>query len=182
MTARAQARQYANALFDVAQRTGRADQVRREIVEVAALFAAHPDLTRALGSPLVPVPRKTAVVQALVDQSTGLSAEVARLLLLLADRDRLLLVDQIAAAVLERSMGAAQAARADITTTVALDETVSASLARALGQAVGRPVTVTARVDPGIIGGVVARVGSMVYDGSVPRQLERIRTRLLARA
>jgi F-type H+-transporting ATPase subunit delta len=51
-------------------------------------------------------------------------------------------------------------------------------LARALGQATGRRVDVTGRVDESIIGGVIAKVGSTIYDGSVSRQLERMRQRL----
>ena len=57
-----------------------------------------------------------------------------------------------------------------------------ARLADALGKVTGRTVTVNARVDPAIVGGVVARVGSLVFDGSVVRQIERLRERLLADA
>jgi F-type H+-transporting ATPase subunit delta len=57
-----------------------------------------------------------------------------------------------------------------------------AALAAALGRATGSAVTITERVDPGILGGVVARVGSLVFDGSVTHQLEKMRQKLLAEA
>jgi len=57
-----------------------------------------------------------------------------------------------------------------------------AALVQALGRATGSDVTMSEQVDPAIIGGVVARVGSVVFDGSVTRQLERLRDRLRAEA
>ena len=51
-------------------------------------------------------------------------------------------------------------------------------MARRLGEATGKQVSIDARVDPSIIGGVVAKIGSTVYDGSVARQLERLREQL----
>jgi F-type H+-transporting ATPase subunit delta len=53
---------------------------------------------------------------------------------------------------------------------------------RALGQASGKQVLVSTRVDPAIIGGAVARIGSTVYDGSVTTQLARMRQKLVENA
>jgi F-type H+-transporting ATPase subunit delta len=53
-----------------------------------------------------------------------------------------------------------------------------AAIVAALGRATGAEVTMTERVDPGLVGGLVARVGSLVFDGSVTRQLERMRQTL----
>jgi len=81
-----------------------------------------------------------------------------------------------------RVMDVGQAVTADVVTAVPLSEQGQSQLAVALGKVTGRTVTVNARVDPAIVGGVVARVGSLVFDGSVVRQLERLRERLLADA
>ena len=65
-------------------------------------------------------------------------------------------------------------------TAVPLADDSRAALAAALGRAAGAHVTMTERVDPSIIGGVVAKVGSVVFDGSVTTQLARMRQKLVA--
>jgi F-type H+-transporting ATPase subunit delta len=79
-------------------------------------------------------------------------------------------------------MEAAGVVMAELVTAAPLGDDREAALAHALGQATGHRVDVTGRVDESIIGGVVAKVGSVVYDGSVSRQLERMRQRLSAEA
>ena len=79
-------------------------------------------------------------------------------------------------------MSADQAVAADVATAVPLARDRATALEGALSRATGQRVTITTRVDPSLIGGVVARVGSMVFDGSVRRQLARMREKLLAEA
>ena len=109
-------------------------------------------------------------------------AEVRRLLLFLADRDRLRLLAAIRDAFEARVMDAAKVVSADVVTAVPLPAHDEAALAAALGKVTGRQVTIQPRVDPSIVGGVVARVGSLVIDGSVVRQMARLRERLLGEA
>jgi len=68
--------------------------------------------------------------------------------------------------------------RAEVTTAEPLAPERLAELERRLAAATGRRVTMTARVDPSLIGGTITRVGSVVYDSSIPTQLEKIRERL----
>ena len=179
MSARALARQYANALFDVAQQTGRVQPVQQALSGFSALVASHSDLPRIFASPAVPPSQKRALVQGLVASAGNVPDEAGRLLMLLADRDRLTLVDEVAAAYHDRVMDADQVVRAEITSAVALDEGARSKLERALSQALGRRVTMTERVEPAIVGGLVAKVGSVVFDGSVTRQIDRLREKLL---
>jgi F-type H+-transporting ATPase subunit delta len=67
---------------------------------------------------------------------------------------------------------------AEVVTAMPLDATARDAIASALGRATGAQVTLTERVDPEIVGGLVARVGSLVFDGSLTRQVERLRERL----
>jgi len=182
MTPNAAARQYANALFHVAAKNGTVEQVARELVEFAGVVNAHADLKKVLLTPTVTMAKKRAVVSAIVDAAGTVSTETRRVLELLADRDRLVALDDLVQAFTERSMDANRVVTADVTTAAPLDAAPKAALVAALGKAVGRTVTVTERVDPAIIGGVVARVGSLVFDGSVVRQLERMRAKLVADA
>ena len=180
MTARAVARQYALALFDVAQKGGRTDRIGREIAEFASLVQSHEELTKVFGNAAIPVAPKRAIVDQLVRSLPELSPEVSRLLALLADRDRLMHLDAIAAVFKEKAMEANRVVRAELVTAAPVDEQARGQIAAALGRALERDVTMTERVDTGILGGFVARVGSVVFDGSVARHLERIREKLLA--
>jgi F-type H+-transporting ATPase subunit delta len=180
MTTRVVARQYAHALFDVAQRSGQLDRVGRALADFGQIVVSHADLAKVFASAAVPIQQKKAVVQAVLQALGGVSVELERLLLLLADRDRLMLVGEIGAVFSERAMNADRVVRAEITSAVALDGNAQAALGRALGTAMGRQVTITERVDPALVGGLVAKVGSVVFDGSIARQIERLREKLLA--
>jgi F-type H+-transporting ATPase subunit delta len=182
MTARVVARQYAQALFDVARRSGQVDRVDREMRAFQALVSSHAELSRVLTNPAVPAPQKRAVVQGLVSAADDISVEVQRALLLLAERDRLMLIDDIIAAFAERVLEADRVVRAELTTAVDLDDRSKQQLVGALSKAVGSELTVTERVDPAIIGGIVAKVGSVVFDASITRQVERLREKLLTEA
>ena len=182
MSAESVARQYANATFDVARRQDRLDAVGRDLSAVAALVAAHPELSHIFATPIIPAKRKRALVDALVAAAGEMTVEVKRLLQMLADRDRLMIIGEIAEAYADRRMTADRAITAEIRTAAPLDEPQKATLSRALSAATGRRVAVTNEVDPAVIGGLVARVGGLVFDGSVARQIQRMRQKLLAEA
>ncbi len=178
MTSRAAAARYARALFDVAVREADPERAGTELAAFAAMVSAHEPLERALVTPSVPPARKRAVVEALLAQSGITTAVVPKLLLMLADRDRLVLLPDVAEAYRERLMQHQGVVRAEVTTAVPLPGERRAALEQGLARATGRTVVLTATVNPAIIGGAVTRVGSTVYDGSVARQLERLKEQL----
>ena len=182
MSTESVARQYAQATFDVARRHDRVDAVNRDLVAIAALVAAHADLRDVFARPTITPRQKRALVDALIAVAGEMTVEVRRLLQLLADRDRLMLISQIASAYSDRRMAADRAVVAEVRTAGPLDETQKETLAKALGAATGRTVTVQHMVDPDVIGGIVARVGGVVFDSSVATQVKRMRQRLLADA
>ena len=179
MTSRAIARQYALALFDVAQKGRQTDRIGREIGEFAALVRSHEELSGVLSNGAIPTAPKRAIVDELVRAQPELSPEVGRLLQFLADRDRLMHLDGIAAAFKDKAMDSDRVVRAELSTATPVDEQARGQIQAALGKALDRQVTMTERVDPSIVGGFVARVGSVVFDGSIARHLERIREKLL---
>ena len=181
MTANTAARRYAGALFDVVNAAGSLDRARTGLAAVATLIAGHDELRRVLESPAVPQQKKRALLDALLTRLADVGVEVTRLVIMLADRDRLALVAAIAKAFDQRVMEAERVVEARITTAVPIDAARQSALARALGAATGREasqVRIDARVDPAILGGVVAQVGSVIYDGSVAGQIVRLKTRL----
>lgn len=179
MTRRAAAIRYARALFDVVVKEKRGDpaRVEQELAAFADLVRDHEALARVIGNPAVPTPRKRAIVQAIVERAK-LSAPVSKLLVLLAERDRLAILPDLVEAYRSRLLDHQRVVRAEVTTAVPLPDDRRAALERGLAQATGRTVMLNARVDPTIIGGAVTRVGSVVYDGSVAGQLERLREKL----
>ena len=182
MTSRGAATRYARALFDVANKESDIQQVGRELAGFARLVAGNEMLSRTLANPAIPVQRKRGVVEQLLARAGQLSPVVSKLLLLLADRDRLALLPELASAYDARLMENAQVVRAQVTTAIELPAERAAALQQGLARATGRQVQVETRVDPSIIGGAVARIGSTVYDGSVTTQLQKVRERLSAAA
>jgi F-type H+-transporting ATPase subunit delta len=178
MTPRAAAVRYARALFDVAQKE-RLDlaQLDRELSGFASLMASHEPLARTFSNPAVPTPRKRAIVEQLLERNP-LSPPVARLLTLLAERDRLTVLDDLTRAFRERVMDSQQIVRAEVTTAIPLPPDRVTAMQQGLARATGRQVQLETRVDPAIIGGAVARIGSTVYDGSVVTQLQRLKETL----
>ena len=179
MTSRTAAKRYARAIFDVAI-TERLDleSIGRDLSSFAELVAGHEPLQRAVMNPAIPASRKRAVVEQLL-QHGPVSQVVSRALLLLADRDRLVLLPDLVDAYRTRLMDHQQVVRAEVTTAVPLPPDRVTALQEGLAQATGRRVLLDARVDPSIVGGAVARIGSTVYDGSVTMQLEKMKQRLI---
>jgi F-type H+-transporting ATPase subunit delta len=178
MTSRTAATRYARALFDVALKE-HADLalVEEQLAGFAALLHEHPALGRVLVNPAVPAPRKRAAVGEIAER-IRLSPIVAKLVLLLAERDRLVLLPELVTAFRHRLLEHQNVVRAEVTTAQPLDDERAQAIERSLAQATGRTVTLTTRVDPSLVGGLVARVGSTVYDASIVTQLQKLKQRL----
>ena len=183
MTSRGTATRYARALFDVARKeSAEVQQIGRDLSEFARIVAGNEMLSRILSNPAIPVQRKRAVMEQLLARAGQLSPILSKLLLMLADRDRLALLPELAAAYEARLMEHAQIVRVQVTTAIELPPDRAAALQDGLVRATGRQVQLETQVDPSIIGGAVARIGSTVYDGSVTTQLQKVRERLAAGA
>jgi len=91
----------------------------------------------------------------------------------------LMLLPEIARAYDDRLMDHLNVIRGEVTTAFALAPEKVRALEQGLQQATGRKVVLESRVDPSIIGGVVTRLGSTVYDGSLTTQLQKIKQSLI---
>jgi F-type H+-transporting ATPase subunit delta len=178
VTNKTAAARYARALLDVAiKEKADLDAIERDLTAFADLFTAHPALAKVMLNPAVPVPRKRAAMAELVRRMT-MPPILAKLMTLLADRDRLVLLPDLLTSYRDRLMDYQKVVRADVTTAAPIDAARVDALRRGLAAVTGRTVTVSTKLDPSIIGGIVARVGSTVYDASVTRQLARMKERL----
>lgn len=171
------AARYARALFDVALKESDPARIERDIASFAELLSSNGELHSALTNPAVPVSAKRKIVDAL---GTRLQAQAPahKLLLLLADRDRLALVPDLLAVYRERLMEHQQVVRAEVTTAAPLSPDRVADMQQQLAAITGRTVDMKTSVDPAIIGGVVTRIGSIVYDGSIATQLTKLKEKL----
>ena len=179
MTNRTAANRYGRALLEVAvKEKANLDEIERELASFLDLFKQHRELEQVLLNPAVPAPRKSSAVAELTARAKT-SSVLAKLLVLLAARDRLVLLPELLEAYRQRLLDHRKVVRAEVTTATPLTADRAQAVQRSLAHLTGRTVTLQAKVDPSIIGGVVARIGSTVYDGSVTRQLEKMKARLV---
>ncbi|MGH9312106.1 MAG: F0F1 ATP synthase subunit delta [Vicinamibacterales bacterium] len=177
MTSRAAAARYARALFDVIVSKRDPAGAHPELTAFAELVGGHDALARVAANPALPASRKRAIVRAIIERTTP-SDEVGKLLLLLAERDRLTILPEVVEAYRSRLLEHQRIVRAEVTTAVPIGETQRTALEKSLAQATGRTLMLAIKVDPAIIGGAVTKVGSVVYDGSIARQLEKLKEQL----
>jgi F-type H+-transporting ATPase subunit delta len=178
MSGRASAARYARALLDVAIRDADPAQVGRDLVAFSDLVDGNEPLREVLLNPVVPVAAKQRVVGELIAR-LALKAPLSKLLMMLAERDRFAILPDLTEIYSERLQDYQGVLRADVTTAVELPPERLEQLRQRLATATGRQVTMSTRVDPALIGGIVTKIGSTVYDGSVATRLEKMRARLL---
>ena len=179
MTNKTAATRYARALLDVSiKEKGDLERIEQDLAAFVDLFTKHPTLEKVLLNPAIPVPRKQAAAAELTAR-LGTSPVLAKLIALLAERDRLVLLPELLASYRERLLDHQKVVRAIVTTAIPLGADRAQAIERGLAQLTGRTVTLATKVDPSIIGGVVARIGSTVYDGSVTTQLQKMKQRLV---
>lgn len=180
--ARAAAARYARALADIATAPGaEADPrgVAEELSAFEAALASSADLRNILLSPAVAPARKRAVVGR-IGASLALSRLVRNFLFVVIDHRRIEMLGQIRAAyeaALDERLGVA---RADITSAAGLTEAERQAIAAQLGRLSGRRIRPEFAVDAALIGGVSAKIGSTIYDGSVRGRLQALRRKMTA--
>ena len=178
MNERSDALRYARELFDVTFRHGQAPAVADELETIVAAARDYQDHVRPLFHPLVPKASKLATIRAFTGKA-GISKPTSVLLEALVQFHALHLLGVIATGFRERLNSKQGVVRAKVTTATALPGDKAAALAARLSELTGRQVTLQTHVDPAIIGGVVTQIDSTVYDGSVTRQLARMRQKLV---
>jgi len=182
MTLSAVASRYANALADVVTAPTAAispQQAAAELRAFEAALAGSEELREALATPAVPGSRKKAVVGRIAD-ALAISRVPRNFLFVLVDHRRigsLSAIIQHFDDVIDERLGFA---RAHVTSAGPLDDGQRAALNGQLERLTGKKIRMRFGVDPALIGGAVARIGSTVYDGSVRGQLASLERRLTA--
>jgi F-type H+-transporting ATPase subunit delta len=171
------ANRYAAALVDVLH-PDKAEEGLQQLQQFAALLKDQPDSRRFLENPALSGDRRRRLLKE-VSTAFGFDRRVSNFISILTERNRLPILDDIIAEyqrLMDKRLGIV---RAKVTTARTLDPAQQQEFARKLERITGKQVRMEVAIDPSLIGGVVAQVGSTIYDGSVRQQLQAFKTRLV---
>lgn len=169
-------RRYAATVLDAAAAAGVTDAVRRDLAGLASTLRASTELTAFLGNRLIdPAATAAALARVFAGRVDNLTLNFLRLV---AQRRRADLLPQIAVAALQILDARSGTDTAEVRSATPLTAPQLEALRQGLARYTGRQVQIHAEVDASLRGGLVARVGDMVFDGSVETQLRRLRERL----
>jgi F-type H+-transporting ATPase subunit delta len=173
------ARRYAGAIFEIGLKQHALERTLEDVKGIAQVFS-HRTLAYLLREPKIPTQRKeTAVRQALEGKVLPSSLNLA---LLVVQRELVVLMPNIGRELEQLVLNHHNQAVAEVTTATKLDDAQMALIKKALERRTGKEVLLKTKVQPDILGGVIARVGDQVIDGSIRYRLSALRQQLLAGA
>jgi F-type H+-transporting ATPase subunit delta len=172
------ASRYARALADVITERRETDEVVSELSLFAGMMRQHEQLREVFASPVLPLERKRAVLNELLAR-LKLRPTSNNFLHLLLNNARLHDLDQMLRALSRELDVRTNIVSAEITTARAISEHEKLMLRDKLKSATGKEVRLQFQTDPNIIGGIVTRIGSLVYDGSIKNQLAQMKRNLI---
>lgn len=170
---------YASGIFELAKAEGELERVESELSAVARAIDGTPELRSALTDPQLPYDRKQGVIVDLLGERA--SSLTVGLVQLVVSQGRASELPAIARSFIETAAASRDRAVAEVRTAVPLDDATIERLAEALGKATGKTLEVKVVVDPEVIGGVIARIGDTVIDGSIASKVDDLRQVLKAR-
>lgn len=172
------AQRYSRALFELAEEAGKISEVGSDLQELSTVIRTDETLRTALLSPLLTRSARSQVMTALVETAAP-QPLVARFLAVLLDARKLPCLPDIVAEYQRLSDERSGRVHGEAVTAMPLADKDVAALAKALSSALDKEVHLDARQDPAVLGGVVAQVGNLVFDGSLRTQLQRMKDNLI---
>lgn len=167
------AERYAAALFDLADERRMLDEVASDLRQLRAMLESSGDFLRLIRSPILSRDQQAKAMGVLAERA-GLSPLVRDFLAVVARNRRLFAVPAIIEAFLAKLAARRGEVDAQVTAAHPLSEAQFAALSEQLRRSIGSRVSVDVRIDPGLIGGMVVKVGSRMVDGSVKSKLQRL--------
>ena len=167
-------RRYAKALLLIGKEDGNAEVYRQELSRLAGLVAKEKGLEQALINPLYNAAARKKVLQ-LVIEKLGLSKATRSFLFLLFDKGRIGFLITINEFYQKLADELKNIARASLVSATELTSETVEKIRATLSIKTGKDIVLDVRVDPGLIGGVVSRIGDLVLDGSIKTQLLNMR-------
>ena len=176
MTERSKVDAFATAMLEVARVSGQLSGVEDDLFRFARTFEGSDDLRMALTDPQLPIERRISVIEQLMgDKALQTSTALVSMVVATGQSAEL---PAIVGRFVELAASERDREVAEVRSAIPLDDAQIARLAEALGKATGKTVEVKVIVDPTVLGGIVARVGDTVIDGTVRHRIEEMKEQL----
>ena len=167
---------YAIALYALANDAGKVESVVADLTNLAALITENADVKSMVGSPAITWIEQMNAITAILEKA-GADALTVKFAGTVAANGRLHAMDRIISAFLEEHARRRGEISAEVISAVALDNSRTASLEKVVGSLAGNDkLSLSMRVDPSLIGGLVVRIGSRMIDTSIRTKLNRLKT------
>jgi F-type H+-transporting ATPase subunit delta len=163
---------YGRSLFQVALEQGKLDELREQLGQFADAVDKNHDLAVFFFSPYFSTKEKQDALERMLDDA---DPTLTNFLKLLIENHRMPVIFRIRQEYERLWDEENKTLPVEITSAIALDEQTTASLGKTIGERAGRKVTLAARVDPDILGGIIIRVGNSILDASIRNRLEQLR-------
>jgi F-type H+-transporting ATPase subunit delta len=163
---------YARSLFQAALENGKLDELREQLGQFADALEQNRELAVFFFSPYFSTAEKREALDTLLD---GADELFVNFLSLLIENHRMPVIFRIRHEYERLWEEENKTLPVEITSAIALDAATTESLGKTIGERAGRKVTLAARVDPDILGGIIIRVGNSILDASIRNRLEQLR-------
>ena len=173
MSSQTVARRYASALADVIIERGEEAQVQEELAAWEKMILGNGALLEAFSNPTVPYEQKGKVLNELIGR-TKVVATTANFLRILLKNQRLAELPHVNAKLAQVLDERAGVISAEVMSARPVSDDIKASLNEKLGRITGKRIRLSFEIDETLLGGIVTRIGSTIYDGSVRNQLKRL--------
>jgi F-type H+-transporting ATPase subunit delta len=177
LSVQAVARRYATALADVVIERGEAREVQEELAAWVSMMQTNAQLMEVFSNPTIPYEQKRNVLTTLIKR-TGVRPTTANFLHVLLQNQRLAELGEIYKRFTQVLDERAGVVSAQVTTAHPVPEASQQALRRTLVSMTGKDVRLSFTTDEELIGGIVTRIGSTIYDGSVRSQLQELKEKL----
>lgn len=174
------ARRYAKAIFTVGQEQEKFEEYNEILLGLATLYKSNPEIEDALTNPLYPMDVKEKAMEGIIS-SLGVDQVMANFLTLLVQKKRAEILPEIAESYKIMVDEAKNISHGSVTAAVELSDELKEQVRTVLEKLTGKKVELTTNVDPAILGGIIAKVGDLVLDGSIKTQLAGLKDSIKGR-
>jgi F-type H+-transporting ATPase subunit delta len=170
---------YGRALFEVAEEQGKVDVLREQLGQFAEALEGNRELKLFFFSPYFSTAEKQQALAGLLEGADDAFVEFLKLLI---ENHRMPVIFRLRRAYERLWDEANRVLPVQVTSAIELDEATTQSIGASIGQSTSRKVTLSTRVDPDILGGIVVRVGNSILDASIRSRLEQLRKQVASAA
>lgn len=172
------ARRYARALIELANETAGLEVVQQQLDDLAQAVEGNSELQEVVTNPMYSRAQRARILEALMKGRGDIAPVVQNFIWLLNDRDRLAFLPDIARLFRAMADSLAGRIRGRVMSAAPLGDEPLRDLKKTLERLTQRQVILQTEIEPALLGGMKAQVGSIVYDGSLQSQLEALRREL----